>query len=116
MLRLHYHNEKLRWIFQRVTGLQLLLCAGIHIWVFFFILERPLSYGTIHAVLSHPVWLVFYSVFLFLGIYHGLSGLWTVLTDRNPSNTVKRTLKIILISLGAIFMVLGEWNLIMLSV
>ncbi len=115
MLKWKHNPEKLRWTFQRISGLQLAICVGIHFWVSIFKLGWPIRYEGLHALLSHPEWLVFYSIFLVLAVYHGFSGLWTVITDRNPSKTVKKTYKVILIVSGVLLIFLSEWNLILLG-
>jgi succinate dehydrogenase cytochrome b556 subunit len=116
MSKIKRNNEKFRWMFQRITGMQLFICFGIHIWVFLFRLDRPIEFAAIQAIFSQPVWIVFYTIFIALAVYHGFSGLWTVLTDKNPSKTYKRNWKIVLYVLGALIVGLSCWNFILLGV
>lgn len=115
MLKMKHNREKIRWVFQRMTGLQLLICFGIHIWVFFFKLDQPIGFHALHELFSHPVWVIFYSLFIMLAIYHGFLGIWTILTDKNPSISYKKTWKIILIIFGSILSLISISNFILLG-
>jgi succinate dehydrogenase hydrophobic membrane anchor protein len=115
MSYLDYSTEKRRWVFQRISGMILIIAVCLHTWVFLFKLGRPVSHEELNALLSHPEWLIFYALFIALTVYHGFLGLWTVLTDRNPSRTFKKWLRIILISFGSLIVILCEWNLILLA-
>ncbi|MCF7832254.1 MAG: hypothetical protein K9N05_01600 [Candidatus Marinimicrobia bacterium] len=111
-----HNRERIRWVFQRITGLQLLICFGIHIWVFFFKLERPITLSGLQLIFSRPEWIVFYTIFIALAVYHGFLGLWTVLTDENPSKTYKKVWKIILFISGGFLVGISVWNIILLGV
>ncbi|MBW6457922.1 MAG: hypothetical protein K0B52_02050 [FCB group bacterium] len=98
-----------------MSGIILLLMAAVHVWVFLFKLGRPVSHQELNALLSHPEWLIFYSIFVILAVYHGFLACWVILTDRNPSMTFKKVLRIILVSFGAVLIILTEWSLILLA-
>jgi succinate dehydrogenase hydrophobic anchor subunit len=115
MTYFEYSTEKKRWVAQRVSGIALILAVAIHVWVFLFKLGRPISHQELNALLSHPEWLIFYSVFIILAVYHGFLAFWVIMTDRNPSMTFKKVLRIILISFGTLLVVLTEWSLILLA-
>ncbi len=115
MSKMKHNRERIHWVFQRISGLQLLICFGIHIWVFFFKLERPISLDGLQVIFSHPEWIIFYTIFIALAIYHGFSGLWTILTDDNPSKTYKKVWKIILFVSGILLIATTLWNLILLG-
>lgn len=108
-------REKLRWVFQRLSGLQLLIFFGIHIWVFFFKLERPVSLESLQEIFLHVEWIIFYTLFISLMVYHAFSGLWTVLTDKNPSKTYKKNWRIVLWVIGGFLILISAWNLILLG-
>lgn len=115
MFNLKHNREKIRWVFQRITGLQLLIAFGIHIWVFFFKLERPIDFNGLHKLFARPEWVIFYSVFIALAVYHGFLGVWTLVTDKNPSKTYKKTWKILLLIFGSILVAISISNFILLG-
>ncbi len=115
MVRKKHSPEKRRWIFQRLSGIPLMFCAATHIGLFFFKLEKPLRFEQVNRLFSRPEWLLFYSLFAVLAVYHGFSGLWTVMTDHNPSLTFKKNLKIILLISGSVLTAFGIWTFIMLG-
>ena len=110
-----HNKERIHWIFQRISGIQLLVCLGVHIWVFFFKLERPVTLSGLNHLFSRPEWVVFYTIFIALAVYHALCCLWTILTDKNPSRTYKRVWKTILIVGGVFLVALSLWNLVLLG-
>ena len=112
---MNHNKERIRWIFQRISGIQLMLCFGVHIWVFFFKLSRPVTLNGLQQIFSRPEWVIFFSVFIALALYHGFTGLWTVLTDHNPSRTYKKVLKIILTAGGAFLVGFSLWNFVILG-
>lgn len=110
-----HNRERNRWIFQRISGLQLLACLAVHIWVFFFKLERPVTLQSLSHLFNRPEWIVFYTIFIALIVYHAFIGIWVILTDKNPSRTFKRVWKIILIAGGCFLVGLSLWNLVLLG-
>lgn len=110
-----HNKERIHWIFQRISGMQLLVCLGIHIWVFFFKLDRPITLQSLTHLFSRPEWIIFYTIFIALAVYHAFIGLWTILTDKNPSRTFKRVWKYILITGGVFLVLLSLWNLVLLG-
>jgi len=115
MFKVKRNKERIHWVFQRISGVQLLVCFGIHIWVFFFKLKRPIAFSQINQLFTKPEWIIFYVIFVALAIYHAFTGLWTVLTDKNPSKTYKKVWKAILISGGIFLTGLTLWNLVIIG-
>ncbi len=111
-----HNRERIHWVFRRITGLQLLICFAVHVWVFVFKLERPITLDGLQVIFSHPMWIVFYTIFIALAVYHGFLGLWTILTDGNPSKTYKKVWKIILFTSGSLLVAMTLSNLIVLGV
>lgn len=109
------NKEKLNWVFQRLSGLQLLICFGVHIWVFFFKLERPVNLDSLQKIFSHAEWIIFYGLFISLIVYHAFLGLWTILTDNNPSKSYKKKWYLTLWISAAVLIVISIWNLILLG-
>lgn len=109
------NREKLRWVFQRLSAFLLLIFLAVHIWVFYFKLERPINLEGLQGIFVHAKWLVFYVLFIALSIYHAFNGLWTVLTDKNPSGLYKKNWRITLWIVALILILLSTWNLILLG-
>ncbi|MDZ7797689.1 MAG: succinate dehydrogenase, hydrophobic membrane anchor protein [Candidatus Marinimicrobia bacterium] len=115
MARKKHSPEKLRWVFQRVSAIPLAVCIIVNVWIFSFKFEQPLRYEQINQLFARPEWILFYSLFILLAVLHGLSGLWTVMTDHNPSAIFKKNLKIILIAAGTVLVIFSEWTIIVLG-
>jgi succinate dehydrogenase hydrophobic anchor subunit len=75
----------LHWYLQRVTGGLLVILLAAHFWVEHFMtaeLQRgSLTYASVHARVSNPVWQVIDTSFLLIALYHGLSGLRNIVLD-----------------------------------
>jgi succinate dehydrogenase hydrophobic anchor subunit len=70
---------------QRVTGGLLVILLAAHFWVEHFMtaeLQRGnLTYASVHARVSNPVWQAIDISFLLIALYHGLSGLRNIVLD-----------------------------------
>jgi succinate dehydrogenase hydrophobic anchor subunit len=115
MAKINHSPQKLLWLLRQLSGVTLAGFAVLHLWVVLSKLDRPVLYEDINAMLSQWGWMLFYAFFIFVLVLHGMLTLWRMLTDRNPSNSFKRSLKIILIIAGGVLLLLGEWNLILLG-
>jgi succinate dehydrogenase / fumarate reductase membrane anchor subunit len=75
----------LEWYVQRVTGGLLLVLLSAHFWVEHFMtapLRRgDLTFETIAARISNPVWQAIDIGFLVVALVHGLSGLRNMILD-----------------------------------
>jgi succinate dehydrogenase hydrophobic anchor subunit len=109
------NREKLRWVLQRLSALLLLIFFAVHIWVFYFKLERPISLEGLQEIFVHGKWIIFYICFIALMLYHAFNGVWTVLTDKNPSKYYKKNWRITLCVLALILILISAWNLILLG-
>ena len=65
-------------------------------------IERLSSFG----------WQAFYLCFIFLGLYHGLNGVWNIVQDYKLSPRLKMTIYIILLMFGIIFGAIGALTVI----
>ena len=75
----------IEWYFQRVTGGLLLVLLSAHFWVEHFMtapLRRgDLTFETIAARISNPVWQAIDIGFLVVALVHGLSGVRNIILD-----------------------------------
>lgn len=115
MAKIQHSKQKIFWLLRQLSAVTLFAFAPVHIWFVLGKLERPLLYEDIRSLLSNGVWKLFYAFLIFLVISHALMELWYALTDRNPSGSYKRILRIILMALGGFLLLLSEWNLILLG-
>jgi len=73
---------KFLWFFQRLSGFVLLLLLLLHTYISHFTFQGGApTYSEVMTRLGDPYWKLFDLLFLYLALFHGLNGLWTVLTD-----------------------------------
>jgi len=78
------------WFMQRISALFLVIGMVVHFWVLHYFIEKPLTFEKVVERLSSPGWILFDSLLLIAVVYHGLNGVWNVLTDYNPSPKLKK--------------------------
>jgi succinate dehydrogenase / fumarate reductase membrane anchor subunit len=102
----------LEWYVQRVTGGLLLVLLSAHFWVEHFMtapLRRgDLTFETIAARISNPVWQAIDIGFLVVALVHGLSGLRNMILDwgRLGPRTL-RTVNVGLVIIGVVWAWVG---------
>jgi len=69
------------WFFQRVTGLFIIIMILFHFCINHFVGTGRITYETVTARLSHPLWKCFDLAFLAFALWHGLAGVWAVAAD-----------------------------------
>ncbi len=69
------------WLFQRVSGIALVLLILLHFVVIHFTGGGEVSYSRVVTRLSLPFWKVIDLSFLTLALAHGLYGLWLIAGD-----------------------------------
>ncbi len=62
--------------------------------------------------LVQPEWKLFYLTFLFLGLSHGLNGMWTISEDYITREWLRMTLFGVVLMAGLSLLVLGTLNLL----
>jgi len=80
----------LSWYLQRVTAILISIGLAVHFWVLHYAIERPVTFEKVQERLMSPGWLLFDLLLLSAVVYHGLNGLFNVLTDYNPSPMRKK--------------------------
>ncbi len=96
------------WLFQRITGVVLLVGMIIHFRIMHYSGTEQLTHAVVLERLSNPYWKAFNLLFLLCVIWHGLSGIWGIATEYAGSKAVllKFCQAIILLS-GSILTVTG---------
>ncbi|MDI6808134.1 MAG: hypothetical protein QME66_04010 [Candidatus Eisenbacteria bacterium] len=70
------------WFFQRLTGLFLAYTLFVHIRVIHFGNNPHIDFATVTARLEESgLWKAYYIAFIPVVVFHGMNGLWTILTD-----------------------------------
>ncbi len=96
------------WLLQRISAAAVLIIIAIHIYnVHYLDIGSPIKFGGIQTRLESIFFLAIDSLLLFLGLFHGLNGVRTVLLDYNLFYKYERQLSIILICIGLFFSILG---------
>jgi succinate dehydrogenase / fumarate reductase, membrane anchor subunit len=78
------------WFMQRITALFLAVGLLIHFWVLHFAIERPVTFEKVQERLLSGGWVFFDLLLLAAGLYHALNGVWNILTDYNPTPTLRK--------------------------
>lgn len=78
------------WFLQRISALFLVVGMFVHFWVLHYFIEKPVTFDKVVERLTSPGWVIFDTLLLIAVIYHGLNGVWNVLTDYNPSPGLRR--------------------------
>ncbi len=73
------------WFFQRVTGLVLFVLTLVHFYIAHQTWESGHDWQHVVNRLASPYMKMFYLVFVLLGLWHGLNGLWSVIRDYDMS-------------------------------
>jgi succinate dehydrogenase / fumarate reductase membrane anchor subunit len=74
-------GESFWWLFQRISGLSLVLLLLLHFIILHFTGGGEITYARVSARLNDPLWKVFDLTFLFFALSHGLYGLWIITGD-----------------------------------
>ena len=72
------------WFFQRITGLMLVLLLAAHVYLAYFAAPGAVvTHSLVQERIRSSVLLVDL-LLLYIGLFHGLYGLWKVVTDIAP--------------------------------
>ena len=104
------------WYFQRVTGLVLFIQVLMHFFIAHETWDAGHNYTTIIDRLSNPYMRSFYLLFIILGLYHGLNGLWSVIRDYNLSAGLRSFLFGAVVVIGIALGMLGVLTMLTLPV
>ena len=100
------------YYFQRISGAVLVLLLFLH----YFMMHSTTMGGHSHEEtvnrLAQWHWQAFYLAFIFLGMYHGLNGIWNIAQDYQMSSRVRMTLYIFLVLIGIVFSTIGALTVI----
>jgi succinate dehydrogenase hydrophobic anchor subunit len=110
-------NTYLQFI-QLITGILIAILLAIHmviqhldnILLFFGIDTRhATSWTSMIGRAKQGIWAFIYIALLVFTLYHVCNGLRNILLELNPSPGAERTITVVIIIVGVIFLILGVW-------
>ncbi len=69
------------WLFQRVSGVALLIILAIHFVLLHYTGDGPVTYQKVAPRLANPAYKAMDLLFLVLALYHGMTGVKLVIDD-----------------------------------
>ena len=103
------------WFFQRITGAILFIQVLVHFYIAHNTWDAGHDWTTIVQRLSSPYMKAFYLVFVLLGLYHGLNGLWSIIQDYHLSSGIRKLIFGIIFTFGIFLGVLGFITILTLN-
>jgi len=100
------------WLFQRVSGVAIVLLILLHFVVLHFGGGGEVNYNRVVARLSTPFWKVIDLTFLTLALTHGLYGLWLIAGDYLNRSWMRIMVFFILSIGGIVLFALGAITII----
>lgn len=90
----------LTWLLQRISGLFLVVFLFTHMNINHLTLgERLIDFTLVNERLAGSTgWKIFYILFVPCAAFHAANGLWGIIADYRPSDSVRR------VALGALFL------------
>ncbi|MDH5405317.1 MAG: succinate dehydrogenase, hydrophobic membrane anchor protein [Candidatus Aminicenantes bacterium] len=95
------------WLFQRLSGVYLLLIILLHFWFIHYTGTGEITYQQVATRLATPFWKTLDVSFLLLALYHGLNGVWAVAQDWVKRDWLRMLIYGVIVVVAFIFGVLG---------
>ena len=95
------------WVFQRVTGLILVIVMIGHYILMHFNPESGHTYDAVLARMQSNWYRVLDMVFVVLGMYHGLNGVWSIFRDYKLKQWQSVTVLSVIVIAGLAFTLWG---------
>ena len=99
------------WLFQRITGAYLVFGMAVHV-IVLPLGKDTITFESVSSRLRHPGWLIFDLLLLAVCVYHGFNGLWSVFTDFNPPQRLRKGIGWGLALFGLVWIVYGIFVLV----
>jgi len=100
------------WFLQRVSGVVLFILLLVHFLTTHYFPVGDITYQKVLARLSQPGWKLFYMVFIALGLYHGINGIWIIVQDYVARSSWRFIILGLLMVAGLILFMLGSITVI----
>lgn len=95
------------WLFQRITGVVLAVAFAVHFIVLHFTGDGNITWQTVMTRLSSPFWKAFDLCFLFLALYHAVTGIRLIIDDYIHHPTIRTLVTSLIWVLAICLLVLG---------
>jgi len=95
------------WIFQRITGIVLVVVMIGHYLLMHFNPENGHTYAAVLARMQNSWYRVLDLTFVVLGMYHGLNGVWSIFRDYKLKQWQSVTVLSLIIIFGLAFTLWG---------
>jgi succinate dehydrogenase hydrophobic membrane anchor protein len=111
-------NEKISkssaygWLLQRITGIFLAFFLILHFQVLHFTKEWKLDFSVVTQRMNSTGWVIFYCIFVPVGLFHAFNGVWQVIHDYRPKAGTQAAVKTLLWILGIAISVWGYYLII----
>ena len=100
------------WFVQRVSGAVLVILLLVHFLLIHYVPVGDVTYQKVMVRLSQPGWKLFYMLFLVVGLYHGMNGIWIVVQDYVSRSLWRVTILGLLMVVGLILFMLGSITIV----
>lgn len=95
------------WVFQRITGIVLVVFAIAHYILMHYTPESGKTYEEVLKRMQFPFYRIIDLTFITLAMYHGLNGIWNIFRDYNLKPWSKITVVSVLVIAGIAFTIWG---------
>ena len=95
------------WIFQRISGILLLLLVGLHLLRMHGYNQDTWIYRVLLQYINNSTWKIIDISFLVLVVYHGMYGIYSLARDYINKSVFVRVISVLLIIIGLITLVRG---------
>jgi succinate dehydrogenase / fumarate reductase membrane anchor subunit len=95
------------WILQRISGIALVILMIGHYILMHYHPDSGHTYEAVMARMQHSWYRIIDLLFLTLGFYHGLNGIWGIFRDYNMKPWLKISLLSAIVILGISFVAWG---------
>ncbi|MCX5916701.1 MAG: hypothetical protein NTX30_08500 [Deltaproteobacteria bacterium] len=99
-----HHSGAFHWLFQRITGILIVVVLVIHL--------GAVHFGASPVDLGSPFWKFFHVGFVIMLLYHILNGFWLMVEDYVHCNGLRVTLFGVAWIVGISFLILGFVTLV----
>jgi succinate dehydrogenase / fumarate reductase, membrane anchor subunit len=99
------------WVLQRISGIALVILMIGHYILMHYHPDSGHTYEAVLARMQHSWYRIIDLLFLTLGFYHGLNGIWGIFRDYNMKPWLKISILSALVILGIAFIAWG-YNII----
>lgn len=95
------------WMLQRISGIALVLLTIGHYILMHYNPKSGHDFSETADRLANPMFAGLYILFIIIGMYHGVQGMWNIIRDFKLRKSISWTLYGVLVTLAIIFVGIG---------